>query len=77
MTMIAWLFLPITRLLMGGLQNLYIASYVHHIDDMEPEESHKLIDELLAHVSKPKYRVSVAWEQNGDMIIWDNTAVRR
>ncbi|KIW12257.1 hypothetical protein PV08_09533 [Exophiala spinifera] len=55
--------------------NLYIASYVHHIEGMSREESTRLIEELLAHVSQPKYRYTAEWIQNGDMIIWDNTAV--
>ncbi|PSK37360.1 hypothetical protein B9Z65_2102 [Elsinoe australis] len=59
----------------SGKTNLYIASYTHHIEDMELEESTELIEELLAHVSKPKYRLTVDWEQEGDMIIWDNTSV--
>lgn len=42
---------------------------------MPSEESTELINELLAHVSKPKYRVTVPWQQNGDMVIWDNTSV--
>lgn len=59
----------------SGRMNLYIASYVHHIEGMDREESTALIEELLAHVSKPKYRVTISWEQESDMIIWDNTAV--
>ncbi|KAF4547903.1 Taurine catabolism dioxygenase TauD-like protein 2 [Elsinoe fawcettii] len=55
--------------------NLYIASYTHHIEGMPAEESTALIEELLAHVSKPKYRLTIDWEQEGDMIIWDNTSV--
>ena len=58
-----------------GLQNLYVASYVHHIDDLDPAESQDLIDELLEHVSNAKYRVTIPWEEEGDMIIWDNTSV--
>lgn len=59
----------------SGRMNLYIASYVHHIEEMDSEESTALIEELLAHISKPKYRVTIPWEQEGDMIIWDNTSV--
>ena len=29
----------------------------------------------MEHISKPKYRVTVDWERNGDMMIWDNTCV--
>ncbi|GAB7360902.1 hypothetical protein MBLNU230_g0888t1 [Neophaeotheca triangularis] len=56
-------------------KNLYIASYVHHLEGMESEESTALIEELMQHLSKPKYRVTIAWQQNTDMIIWDNTCV--
>ncbi|KAM0750585.1 taurine catabolism dioxygenase [Meredithblackwellia eburnea MCA 4105] len=59
----------------SGRMNLYIASYVHHIDDMPKDESTALIEELLAHVSQPKYVHRVEWEDNGDMICWDNTSV--
>ncbi|KAJ9613882.1 hypothetical protein H2200_002018 [Cladophialophora chaetospira] len=59
----------------SGRMNLYLASYVHHIEGMSREESTKLIEELLKHVSKPKYRYTAEWRQDGDMIIWDNTAV--
>ena len=37
---------------------------------MEPEESKALIEDLLAHAAKPKYRVTIPWEQAGDLIIW-------
>lgn len=40
---------------------------------MPEEDSTRLIDELLAHISQPKYRYTIEWEQPGDMIIWDNT----
>lgn len=61
--------------LMGTLlQNLYIASYVHSIEGMDPEAGNALIQELQEHVKKPKYRVTVEWKDVGDMIIWDNTS---
>lgn len=53
-----------------ALQNLYIASYVHHIEDMPMGESRALIEGLMAHVSQPKYRVTIPWESEKDMIIW-------
>jgi alpha-ketoglutarate-dependent 2,4-dichlorophenoxyacetate dioxygenase len=42
---------------------------------MSNEESNALIKKLLDHVSSPKYRCTIAWEQESDMIIWDNTCV--
>lgn len=59
----------------SGRKNLYIASYIHHLEGMDLEESSALIRELLDHLSKPKYRVTISWEQNTDMMIWDNTCV--
>lgn len=52
------------------LQNLYVASYVHHIEDMPADESRALIADLMAHVSQPKYRVTIPWQSEKDMIIW-------
>ncbi|KAK5747138.1 hypothetical protein LTR17_000271 [Elasticomyces elasticus] len=59
----------------SGRKNLYNASYVHHIEGMDSSESTALVKELIAHVPNPKYRLTVPWVQNGDMIIWDNTVV--
>ncbi|KAK3677009.1 hypothetical protein LTR78_003214 [Recurvomyces mirabilis] len=56
-------------------KNLYIASYVYSIDGMDTVQGTGLINDLIEHVSKPKYRTTIPWEQNGDMIIWDNTSV--
>lgn len=58
----------------SGRMNLYVAAYCHSIDDMSDEEGTALIEELLAHVSQPKYRCTVEWKNNSDLIIWDNTA---
>ncbi|KAI9634491.1 uncharacterized protein MKK02DRAFT_16738 [Dioszegia hungarica] len=55
--------------------NLYIASYVHHLDGMPKEESDKILKELTEHIYKDKYRQVIPWEQDGDLIIWDNTSV--
>jgi alpha-ketoglutarate-dependent 2,4-dichlorophenoxyacetate dioxygenase len=60
----------LTSAILTVTQNLYIASYVHHLENMSPEESRKLIDELTNHISKPRYRLTIDWIQNGDMIIW-------
>lgn len=48
---------------------------MHHIEGLRPEQSKALIDELMAHVQNPKYRLTVEWLQCKDMIIWDNTSV--
>ncbi|KAK9321098.1 hypothetical protein V1517DRAFT_340138 [Lipomyces orientalis] len=55
--------------------NLYIAAHVHHIDGLEEEKSKELFDKLYKHAQQPKYILSVEWEHDGDLILWDNTAV--
>jgi len=59
----------------SGRMNLYTASYVHHIDGIPREESDEILKELREHVYKDKYRVTIPWNQPGDLIIWDNTCV--
>ncbi|KAJ5611478.1 dichlorophenoxyacetate alpha-ketoglutarate dioxygenase protein [Penicillium herquei] len=58
----------------SGRKNLYIASYVYSLDGMPKDKSDKLIRELLDVVESPKYRVTIDWKDETDMIIWDNTS---
>ncbi|OAL44226.1 Clavaminate synthase-like protein [Pyrenochaeta sp. DS3sAY3a] len=58
-----------------GRKTLYITTYCHHFDGMTMEESKPLIDELLAWVSQPKYLLSVPYDNDGDLVMWDNRAV--
>ncbi|KAL4782356.1 hypothetical protein BJX76DRAFT_332980 [Aspergillus varians] len=55
--------------------NLYIASHIHHIEGLEENESKELFDRLYEHAQQPSYVLSVEWQHNGDLILWDNTAV--
>lgn len=50
-------------------------TYAHHFDGQTMEESKPLVDKLLEHVSQEKYVLDVHYENNGDMVLWDNTAV--
>lgn len=59
----------------SGRWNLYVTSHVHHIEGLEKEESDKLVKELYEHASQPKYVLKVEWENDGDLVIWDNTCV--
>jgi len=59
----------------SGREVLYATSYAHHIEGMDIEEGKKLISELLAYASQPKYVFEHHWENPGDVAIWDNTAV--
>ena len=55
--------------------NIYVAAHAHHIDGLPRQESDALLKKLLDHVSQEKYRISVPWENVGDLVIWDNTCV--
>ncbi|KAK8121636.1 Alpha-ketoglutarate-dependentdichlorophenoxyacetate dioxygenase [Apiospora sp. TS-2023a] len=59
----------------SGRMNLYIASHAHHVDGWTYEESRPLIDKLLRHATQDKYLIQVDWENNGDVVMWDNTCV--
>lgn len=59
----------------SGRTNLYIAAHAHHIEDVPAERSKELLDTLMAHVTQPKYVVSIPWENVSDLVIWDNTCV--
>lgn len=59
----------------SGRKNLYVTSYNYCIEGKTPEESKPLLDALLTHASQPKYVHTVFWDNPGDMVMWDNTAV--
>ncbi|KAK3314900.1 hypothetical protein B0H66DRAFT_605818 [Apodospora peruviana] len=61
----------------SGRMNLYIGAHLHHLEGngMTAECSAELIELLNRHATQRKYVMTVAWEQPGDMIIWDNRAV--
>jgi alpha-ketoglutarate-dependent 2,4-dichlorophenoxyacetate dioxygenase len=55
--------------------NLYIAAHGHHIEGLPKEESDDLLKLLMEHATQEKYTFSVKWENESDLIIWDNTSV--
>jgi alpha-ketoglutarate-dependent 2,4-dichlorophenoxyacetate dioxygenase len=59
----------------SGRKTLYLTSYCHHFDGMSFEDSQRLIEELFAHATQPKYTNWVKWENDHDLVVWDNTAV--
>ncbi|KAG0647954.1 Alpha-ketoglutarate-dependent 2 [Hyphodiscus hymeniophilus] len=59
----------------SGRTNLYVTSYGYKIDGYTVEESQKIISELIAQGTQPKNTYRVEWEQDGDLVMWDNTAV--
>ncbi|KAK0704920.1 alpha-ketoglutarate-dependent 2,4-dichlorophenoxyacetate dioxygenase [Lasiosphaeris hirsuta] len=61
----------------SGRFNLYVGAHLHHIegDGMTPGASAELVASLNERVTQDKNVLSVAWEQPGDLVIWDNRAV--
>jgi alpha-ketoglutarate-dependent 2,4-dichlorophenoxyacetate dioxygenase len=59
----------------SGREMLYVTSYAHHIEGMPIEEGQKLLKDLMDHVTQPKYIFKHVWENDGDAVIWDDTAV--
>ena len=58
-----------------GRKFLFCTTYCHHIDGKSDEESTELVNRLLAHASQKKYVQRLVWENDNDLIMWDNTAV--
>ncbi|KAK3290837.1 putative alpha-ketoglutarate-dependent 2,4-dichlorophenoxyacetate dioxygenase [Chaetomium fimeti] len=59
----------------SGRMTLYVARHAFRVDGWTREESEPVIGELLSHASQDKYTVQVEWENDGDLIMWDNTCV--
>ncbi|KEF59368.1 alpha-ketoglutarate-dependent 2,4-dichlorophenoxyacetate dioxygenase [Exophiala aquamarina CBS 119918] len=59
----------------SGRQNMYIANHIHHLEYRTPRSKDFLIEKLLAHATQQKYVYSVEWENEGDLVLWDNTGV--
>ncbi|CAH0045273.1 unnamed protein product [Clonostachys solani] len=57
----------------SGRMNLYLAAHIHHIEGISSEKSQALFDELFSHATQAKYRITIDWEDVGDLVIWDNT----
>jgi len=54
-----------------GRWALYLARHASHIIGMAPAESTKLLDELIAFATQPRFVYSHRWEV-GDLLVWDN-----
>ncbi|KAJ5799708.1 uncharacterized protein N7518_001776 [Penicillium psychrosexuale] len=57
----------------SGRMNLYLAAHIHHIEDLTPEESQALFDQLFKHATRNENTLEIEWEQPGDLVLWDNT----
>ena len=56
----------------SGRKTLYIAAHASHIVGMPLEEGRQLINDLIAFATQPQFVRAVAWQQPGDLVIWDN-----
>ena len=59
----------------SGRTNLYIGAHMHRIEGLSETESWQLTWSLIGWATRPENIVSVEWKNEGDLIIWDNTAV--
>jgi len=53
-------------------KTLYIAAHASHIVDLPLDEGRKLISDLMSFATQPQFVRAVAWQQPGDLVIWDN-----
>ncbi|KAJ2983088.1 hypothetical protein NQ176_g955 [Zarea fungicola] len=56
---------------MSGRMNLYLAAHIHHIEGRH--DSSEFFDKLFRHCTQDKYVIEFDWEDEGDLLIWDNT----
>jgi alpha-ketoglutarate-dependent 2,4-dichlorophenoxyacetate dioxygenase len=57
-----------------GRKSLYLASHASHVIGRPVEEGRKLIEELIAFSTQPRFVYSHHW-QVGDLVMWDNRSV--
>ena len=55
----------------SGRKSLYLASHASHIIGWPVEEGRKLIEELIAFATEPRFVYQHRWRV-GDLVIWDN-----
>lgn len=48
---------------------------MYRIEGLPERDSTELISKLLDHTCQDKYVLSVEWQNPGDLVLWDNTAV--
>ena len=59
-----------------GRKILYVNPiFVSHIEDIEPEESQRLLDVLCRQAAVPEYQCRFRW-RNGSVAFWDNRATQ-
>jgi alpha-ketoglutarate-dependent 2,4-dichlorophenoxyacetate dioxygenase len=58
----------------NGRRSLLLGAHASHIVGMPVEEGRALLEELLDHVTQPRFRYRHEWKQ-GDLVIWDNRCI--
>jgi alpha-ketoglutarate-dependent 2,4-dichlorophenoxyacetate dioxygenase len=55
----------------NGKKSIYIGSHAWYIEGMSYDDSRRLLDELLAHTTRPEVVYRHVWKQ-WDLVMWDN-----
>ena len=58
----------------NGRKNVYIGSHAWYVEGMSPEESRRLLEDLLARTTRPECVYQHPWRQ-WDLVMWDNRCV--
>ena len=58
----------------NGRKSIYIGSHAWYVEGMDYAESRRLLDELLAHTTRPECVYTHRWRQ-WDLVMWDNRCV--
>lgn len=56
----------------SGRKSLVLSTSASHVVDMDPTDSHDLLQRLMTHATQDKYVYRHKWRL-GDILIWDNT----
>jgi len=59
----------------SGRMNLYVGAHAHHLVGVGDEESKRLLKECMEWATREEGVCEVEWEQEGDLVIWDNRCV--
>jgi len=58
----------------NGRKGIYIGSHAWYVEGMDHAESRRLLDDLLAHTTRPECVFQHRWTQ-WDLVMWDNRCV--
>lgn len=59
---------------LNGRKSIYVGSHAWYVEDMPYADSRRLLDELLAHTTRPEWVFEHRWRQ-WDLVMWDNRCV--